>query len=441
MKLKVNTDKAMMAAKSQTAIIFYRAFVGFLIFAAHRFCCLCIGLCGFIIRKLIVDNRQSMGNSAQQGRVLWKQKHFEMDETSPFDFLCFFISRLKPDSVLRPNVSLYALTDKEAIFVETAENVNIYSSKVHTFFFVAQFLHAKNIIKMSIKDFVSLAEKIGDPTVPVSWISNTGRCGGTLLCQMFESVPGTLVIHEPDTPLPLWHLQAKGALNDSQYEVMLKSSIRFLTCTNEFHDIKRIFIKPRPQCPVLINDITRLLPSIRHLFMYRNSLDTIKSWLKAVQCEPFPAVIYSCTNSEWFSKICPYFRQFQRYYMTPELNNIQEIPADANTACLLACKWASFILTARDVIAHDPNILPVKYEDILARPQGAVRQLFDSLGIDDIHVDNAVTYMERDSQKGSVMSCDRLAQIENTISPGNMIRIDAIFSKFNLPSLGKDFRI
>ena len=431
----------MMAAKSQTATIFYRAFVGFLIYAVHRFSCLCIGLCDYIIRKLIADYRKSTGYSAQKGRILWKRKHFEMDETSPLDFLCFFNSRVKQESVLRPNVSLYALTNKEAIFVETADNINVYSSKVHTFFFVAQFLHAKNVIKMSIKDFVSLAETIGDPTVPVIWISNTGRCGGTLLCQMFESVPGTLVMHEPDTPLPLWHLQAKGALNDSQYDVMLKSSIRFLACTKAFHDVKRIFIKPRPQCPVMIKDITRLLPNIRHLFMYRNSLDTIKSWLKAVQCEPFPAIIYSCTNSEWFSKIFPYFRQFQRYYLTSELNNVQEIQAEANTACLFAYKWASFILTARDVIAHDQNVRPIKYEDILATPKEAVLQLFDSLGIDDICVDNAVTYMERDSQKESVMSCDRLASIENTISSGNMIRIDAIFSKFNLPSLGNDFRI
>ena len=144
-----------MTSKSETGITFYKAFVGFLRYTTHRFCCLCIGVCDFIIGKLIVDYRQSTGSSAQQGRILWKQKHFEMDETSPFDFLCFFNLRVKPDYVLRPNVSLYALSNEEAIFVETAENVNIYSSKVHPFFFVAQFRYAKNVIKMSITQFVS----------------------------------------------------------------------------------------------------------------------------------------------------------------------------------------------------------------------------------------------------------------------------------------------
>ena len=182
------------------AISFYKAFVGFLIFTAHRFCCLCTGVFDIISRKLIVDYRRSTRNTARKGRILWKRKHFVMDETSPLDFICFFISNLKPEAVLRPNVSLYSFTDTEALFVETAEDINIYSSKVHPFFFVAQFLHAKNVIKMSITDFVSLAERIGDPKIPVIWIPNTGRCGGTMLCQVFETVPGTLAMHEPDPP-------------------------------------------------------------------------------------------------------------------------------------------------------------------------------------------------------------------------------------------------
>lgn len=191
----------------QITISFYKAFVGFVIFVVHRFCFLCIGVCDIIIRKLIIDYRQWPGKTSRKGRILWKRKHFGMDETSPLDFLCFFNSCIEPDYVLRPNVSLYALTDTEAFFVETPAGVYIYSSKVHPFFFIAQFLYAQNVIKMSITFFFSIAGKIGEPTVPVIWIANTGRCGGTMLCQIFESVPGTLVMHEPDPPQRLWRLQ------------------------------------------------------------------------------------------------------------------------------------------------------------------------------------------------------------------------------------------
>ena len=431
----------MVAEKYETVIKFCRYFVGFTIYVFYRLCCLCIGVCGVIINNLIIGNHHSTGtgNSAQKGQILWKWKHYEMDYTSQSDFLCFFNSRVKPDSVLRPNVSLYALTDKEAFFVETAENVNIYSSKVHPFFFVAQFKYARNVIKMSITDFVSLAEMIGDPTVPVIWISNTGRCGGTMLCEVLESVPETLLIHESDPPLHLWRLQDKGKFNATQYDAILRSIIRILG--KPHHGTQRICIKPRPQCTVMMKDITRLLPNIRQIFMYRNPLNTIISLVGMMYSEPFPIVLCSCADSEWFSKICPYFRHLQRYNFVSKPKDFQDVPADANTAGVFAYLWSYMIIIAREALTRDPKILPVKYEDIIARPKEAVCQLFDSLEIDYIHVDNALTSMERDSQRDSVLNRDKLASNKNSISTADRIKIDSILSKFDLQLWDRDFRI
>ena len=427
----------MLTDKYQTAITFFRAFVGICVYVLYRICCLCVGICDNIINKLILKNRNSTGKCAQYGRIVWKRKHFEMDKTSPADFLCFCYSSVHPDFILRPNVSLYAVTKEEAIFVETDE-IDIYSSKVHPFFFVAQFLYARNVIKIPITELSSLAENIGDPTVPVIWISNTGRCGGTMLSQVFETVPGTLVIQEPDPPLPLWNLKQDGILNGAQYDDMLKSSIRLLCKPHQ--GIKRICVKPRPQCKVFMADISRLLPNIRQIFMYRNSLNTITSLVGMLHCEPFVSVMCSCANSNWFSTIFPYFRQLERYYFTVKLNGYPDVPADANTACVFAFLWSQAMIIARDAISRDPNIIPVKYEDIIARPQEAVKQLFDNLQIDDIYVSHAVTSMERDSQRESVLSRDKVSS-HKKISQNDMIRIDVILRQFNLPLLGKDFRI
>ena len=102
--------------------------------------------------------------------------------------------------------------------------------------------------------------------------------------------------------------------------------------------------------------------------------------------EPFLAVLCSCANSEWFSKICPYFRHLERYYF------------------IFKPKDSYIILIARESTSQDPNILPVKYEDIIATPKVAVRQLFTSLEIDGIHVDHAVASMGRDSQRDSALN-------------------------------------
>ena len=285
---------------------------------------------------------------------------------------------------------------------------------------------------------MGLAERIGDPTVPVIWMSNTGRCGGTMLGQVFESVPGTLLINEPHSLMNLWHLYDRGAFNDSQYDAVLKSSIRIPSKPRQ--GIKSLYIKPGPFCTVLMKDITRLLPNIRQLFIYRNSFDTIKSWVGAMQCEPFLVVMNSCANADWFSKLCSYFRHLERYYFISKPKYFDKIPDDANTACMFAYMWSYFILIARDAMSRDPKLLTVKYDDIIERPKETVKQLFNILDIDVIHLDNAVSSMEHDSQRKSVLSRDRLAA-SKFISTVDKIRIDSILSKFKLPILDKDFRI
>ena len=232
----------------------------------------------------------------------------------------------------------------------------------------------------------------------------------------------------------------EGTLTDSQYDIILKSVI-YVLC-KPMQGIKSICIKPYVLCTVMMKDITRLMPHTRQLFIYRNSLNTINSWLSIMQCEPFLEVMTSCANADWFSMLCPYFRNLERYNFVSILKDFKQkqIPTDANTACVFAYMWSLCMLIARDAMSHDPSILPVKYEDIIARPKEILKQLFDNLDIDIIHLDNAVISMERDSQRKSIVSRDRLAT-SKFISTADKIKIDIILYKFNLTLLDKKFRI
>ena len=80
-----------------------------------------------------------------------------------------------------------------------------------------------------------------------------------MLGQVFESVPGTLLINEPHCLMNLWHLYERSAFNDSQYDTVLKSIIRILSKPRQ--GIKSIYVKHGPFCTILIKDITRLLPN------------------------------------------------------------------------------------------------------------------------------------------------------------------------------------
>ena len=197
-------------------------------YLVYRFCWLCACALSYIISRWLLTFNKSTANTAQLGWVFWRQKFSAFSDSFPIDFLCMFRTRVRSEYVLRSTVSLYAITCKEAIFVETPEEINIYSSDVHPFLMAAQFLKATIVIKMTVRDFVNLAEKIGDPKVPVVWMSNTGRCGGTMLCQVFESVPSTLAIHGPDPPFNVHTLHETNAIQNSEYEILLQSIIRIM---------------------------------------------------------------------------------------------------------------------------------------------------------------------------------------------------------------------
>ena len=356
------------------------------------------------------------------------------------DFLCALSSQVDPDYVLRPSVSLYAITDKEVVFVETPDMVNIYSSDVHPFFYVAQFCYAKTVIKMSIKDFVKLADKIGDPKVLVIWMSTTGRCGGTMLSQVFESVPGTLVIHEPYSPKTLYNLLEYGKLHVSKYEGLLVALTRVL-CKPQ-PGVERFFIKPISKAVIMMVDISRLFSHMKQIFVYRNSMDTVLSWLAILEVEYYSFVMANCVDAICFSRMCPYFRNLLHRMYIPKPIYSPNLPYDANMACALTYKWVNSIVIARNAMSRDHCIYPIKYEDVIAKPEDAVRRLFAWLKIDGDYVGQAILTLSRDSQRVSSVSRDKLkAAPKRNISMADRVKCNAILNIFSLPCLGEDFRI
>ena len=304
----------------------------------------------------------------------------------------------------------------------------------------AQYFNAKNVIKMPISDFVSLADNIGDPTVPVIWISNTGRCGGTMLTQMFESVPGTLAIDQPDAPTNLHILRDCNKIDDDDYKVILKSIIRVLCKPHP--GTERICIKARPHCTTMMTDISNMYPDIRQLFMYRNSLDTIRSYLATMVTDSYAVVLRASTDSEWFSKFIPYFRKTLLKYFLSKKKALVDVPEDVSTACVTCCGWVNQILLARDALSRDPNIISVRYEDILSRPNETLRHIFECVGISNGYIDHALKSLERDSFRGTPFGRDKNRDMtKQYMSILDRVTCDAILLKYNLPRMGEDFRI
>ena len=421
---------------------FFKYFIRLAAYSLYRFCWMSVCVLDYISNTLVLKSHQPTVKSAKLGKIIWRQKFYNIRLVSQYDFICLFRTHVRPEYVLQPNVSLYAITNKEAIFVETPVSVNIYSSDVYPFFFVAQFLNATKVIKMSIKDFVSLADKIGDPTASnsVIWLSNTGRCGGTMLCQVIETVPEALVISEPDSPSNVFHLHEYNRFNVSEYEAVLKSMIRIMCRPHPGKT--RFFIKPRSLCTLMMTDICKVCPDVRHIFIYRNSLDTIRSWLAVMAFEPYLVVIRACIDAVWFSNIFPFYRNVLRLHFTSKRKDGLDMPLELTTICMIATFWANQMLFARKMLALDQINVSLKYEHILSRPKESITQIFERLGIDTIHTHCAVASLSRDSQRGSPLSRDKIGGSSfRFMSETDKTDCDVILTQRNLPRMGEDFTL
>ena len=71
------------------------------------------------------------------------------------------IKTVHPNYVLQPNVSLYAITSTEVLFVETPVEMDIYKSDINPFLYISQFKHCQRLVTMPITSLHKLANEIG----------------------------------------------------------------------------------------------------------------------------------------------------------------------------------------------------------------------------------------------------------------------------------------
>ena len=165
-----STGSNMVLTSFKTTLDVCRQLVTTFVYIIYRILHVILDLCNRVLSNSIIQG--SSEDSAMIGHVLWRCKVNLVGTTTPGDFLCLFTSTVDLDYVLKPTVSLYAVSASE-VFVETPEHVNIYSSDENVFVMLAQFEWCIRVIKVPIKAFHCLADKVGDPTVPVTWMTNT----------------------------------------------------------------------------------------------------------------------------------------------------------------------------------------------------------------------------------------------------------------------------
>ena len=218
---------------------------------------------------------------------------------------------------------------------------------------------------MSIDSFHALAEKVGDPSITVIWISNTARCGATILAQIFEKIPGTLLISEPEASSNMDQICLIKTVSDDDRRKWIRSFVRLMCKPNP--GTNRICIKPRGVCISMMKDLSLIAPYVKQIFIYRNCRETVSSMLALMSVVPFSEVARICIDSDLLTLAKPHFwKESEKYFIRKPSK-----PHPANLTCnncieMFTYMWAHYMFVARDAISRDENILPIKYEDMVS---------------------------------------------------------------------------
>ena len=392
-----------------------------------------------LVQRILTSQNLPYERCAELRRVLWKRKWFEIDLTSPRDFLTWHIKAVHPNYILRPTVSLYAVTEEVAVFVETPEGIDIFRSDINPFLYIAQFQHCKRVITMPIQSFHRLAREIGDPSKPVIWISNTGRCGSTILGQLFEAAPGNLLLSENDAPSNLAYMREARLLTEEQHEYLLGSVIKVLCKPHP--NTNRYCLKTRSCSIIQMELISYKFPHIKHLFLYRNALETVSSTLDFSLTGRIRLLFRRCAENDLISFVVPYFRDRYKFLAIKHESKFKH-QRNMNPVEMVITMWASTVARAKCIVSHDKKFLPLKYEDLSENPRKFSEILFHELGISTTEVASAIAALKKDSQRGSVFGERRIGKDPwRNVNSSNRIKANAILLYYNVPLLGEDCRI
>ena len=342
--------------------------------------------------------------SAQVGKILWRGKFGENYFTQETDFLYTHERFDDPRCVLTDDVTLYCIAENgDAVFVQTPSNVNIYSSDINPFFYIAQFNKAVKVIKIPAKSFHKLASEIGDPQMEVVLISSTGRCGSTALTQMFEAVPGLVTISEPDALTNL--TTYRSSMDYETWKKIYKSAIR-LQC------------KPGPSCYCIktrssstrdVDTVAELFPNMRQLFLYRNGLKTIQSIMKTFEDLLFFRFLYACQTNILLRNIMPErLSRFLGKNLVPDRKEHSWAKEDSflknvSVFGMMTLHWAAMIHEYRKLYNDGIKIRAIRFEDIVSNPAKACEAIFKYCELSTSYVAEAVKSLEKDSQRGTLI--------------------------------------
>ena len=348
--------------------------------------------------------------------------------SGPDNFITTHTAFVSPSYVLQDNVSLYYVTATEAIFTESPETIDVSHSDNGPFLRAAQFENARRIIKIPIAAFHRMAEEIGDPTGEIVFLTNTCRCGSTLLTQIFEETGECVGFSEPDAFNAIAIYKDKMPQDD--LDKFIRNSIRMQCKPVCNRRISAYIVKLSAPCIEVVPMYLRLYPNSKQLFMYREGLKVAQSFVRASTQLPLGALvlivamIHPCLTEMCFEAMGLPAQDFKI-----------KLPSPMTFAVYF---WAIICRKYLDLKKNRYEINAVKYEDLVKHPLESTKVIFKYCNLPEELAEKAIKAMSQDSQRHSPLSMKNMAKAKTFQLTGeDKVTTDAICSQMGLPRIPK----
>ena len=378
------------------------------------------------LRLLIKNQRpENYDKSAQVLRIIFSFRYDAI--LQPVSLVDFFTVHEKfdhPERILKDNVDLYYVDDKQVLFTEAEEGVQQWRNAYGAFLRVVQHQQAIRVIILPLHTASRLSNKVGDPKTRLIFLSNTARCGGTLLGQVFERTGKCVVFSEPGAIQQI-SMYEQRKMKKEKLNKISRIVIR-LTCkpVNFPKEVIAYVFKPIAATLDTIPAIQRVYPNAKHFFCYRDIEAMANAIQKLRNVCPLGRLIWLGGSKSSFL--------MKQLVTTGGMNSIKPIkfthPTDIG-----AIIWAVSVRRYLDMRQQGVNIAGFFYGDLVKNKRFAVEKAFEFSGIPQELVDVGVRGLDRNSQENSGISTKELDQyVDCSIKSSDLISSGKILKVFDL---------
>ncbi len=354
-------------------------------------------LFGFTLTKGSKKEREEAkrdGRSAQLVQIAWKAHPVAMMAHGLENFLTIHDKYMDPKYILeKKNVTLFTMEKDCAVFCVTDPDVDVYDTQRFPFVFIPHWDEAKMLIILPLEDLNKLADSMGNPTVDVTLVHMTARCGSTLISQMMHRVPNTRSMSEPLAMLRLAERYNKGYYDWKTYTKLIQSCMRITCKVEPGSNIKRIVLKMNPSTAPQLEMLHEMFPKFKIIFNTRHPRPSILSLMK----------VLVGINQCWYAKTGLMWQWTVHYgcvpYKEKYLSYIRQIPKwikPMSYEMWFVHFHAGSVATFLELKHIYDHI--VLYENLNSNPDEEVEKLFKVMNVPLEYKEDAMLALKKDSQ-------------------------------------------